>query len=206
MQKFIQIMRYKGVIEVNNEIFDQYGISKLIITSWSAPTKEGYKAQQDYSFEAVGIQPDREIEVTQDTINIINQEMVNTESQDMTWSKLLQRKLDNLKDLSRLAGEYKTFTEIGVKIYVTYACIDIDQVPENERGNLDLMGELFTARFSEMDGVTVFGDIRDFVYHDADFYDTVYHLLTAPAKRCTAVWLKDLSAQLQKDGLWGETP
>ena len=84
---------------------------------------------------------------------------------------------DNLKDLSRLAAEYATFTARGVKIYVTYACIDIDQVPENERGNLDLMGELFTTRFSEMDGVTVFGDIHDFVYHDADFYDTVYHKL-----------------------------
>ena len=100
VQKFNQIMKYKGVIEVNNEIFDQYGINKLIITSWSAPSREGYKAQQDYSFEAVGIQPDKEIEVTQDTINIINQEMVNEESQDMTWSKLLKRKLDNLKDLS----------------------------------------------------------------------------------------------------------
>ena len=89
---------------------------------------------------------------------------------------------------------------------MTYACIDIDQVPENERGNLDRMGELFTARFSGMNGVTVFGDIHDFVYHDADFYDTVYHLLSVPAKKCTAVWLKDLSVQLQKDGLWGETP
>ncbi len=113
---------------------------------------------------------------------------------------------DNLKDLSRLAEEYASFTALGVRIYVTYACIDIDQVPENERGNLDRMGELFTARFSEMDGVTVFGDIHDFVYHDADFYDTVYHLLTAPAKHCTAVWLRDLSAQLITAGLRGETP
>ena len=123
-----------------------------------------------------------------------------------TLSDAVSLNPDNLKDLSRLAEEYATFTALGVKIYVTYACIDIDQVPENERGNLDLMGELFTARFSEMDGVTVFGDIHDFVYHDADFYDTVYHLLTAPAKHCTAVWMRDLSAQLLKDGLWGETP
>ena len=100
VQKFVQIMRYKGVIEVNNEILDQYGVNKIVITSWSMPSKEGYKAQQDYSFEAVGIQPDKEIEVTQDTINIINQEIVNEESQDMTWDKLLKRKIDNLKDLS----------------------------------------------------------------------------------------------------------
>ena len=62
------------------------------------------------------------------------------------------------------------------------------------------MGALFTERFSAMEGVTVFGDIRDFLYHDPDFYDTVYHLLTEPARRCTGIWMRELSALLQTDG------
>ena len=97
-----------------------------------------------------------------------------------------------LQDLSRLEAEYAKFTALGVPIYVSYACIDIDRVPAEQQGNVELMGELFTEKFSQMEGVTVFGEIEDFIYHDEDFYDTVYHLLSAPARECTQVWLRGL--------------
>ena len=64
------------------------------------------------------------------------------------------------------------------------------------------MDALFREKFSAMEGVTVVGRLEDFLYHDEDCYDTVYHLLTEPARRCTAVWLRNLKEQLQKDGLW----
>ena len=109
-----------------------------------------------------------------------------------------------LEDLSRLEEEYRYFTELGVPIYVTFACIDIDDVPAEQRANLGQMGELFLEKFSAMDGVTVFGNIEDFVYETEDFYDTVYHLLTVPARQCTAVWLRDLTPLLVADGLLEE--
>ena len=110
-----------------------------------------------------------------------------------------------LADLSRLEAEYRLFMERGVTIYVSFACIDIDDVPAEQRQNLNLMGERFLEVFSAMDGVTVFGDIRDFVFHNTDCYDTVYHLLTAPARYCTRMWIRDLKAQLIADGRWRET-
>ncbi len=99
---------------------------------------------------------------------------------------------ERLQDLSRLEAEYRYFTEKGIPIYVSFACIDIDQVPEEQKGNLKRMGELFREKFSAMEGVTVFGRIEDFVYHDEDFFDTVYHLQSVPARDCTLKWLRDL--------------
>ena len=105
-------------------------------------------------------------------------------------------------DLSRLAEEYALLTEKGIPIYVTYAAIDLDDVPEEQQGNVDLVGQIYTQRFSEMEGVTVISDIHDFLYHHDDCFDTVYHLLTEPAKQCTRVWISDLTAQLIADGRW----
>lgn len=108
----------------------------------------------------------------------------------------------NLSDLSRLQEEYAGFTAKGIPIYVTYAAINIDQVPEEQRGNVAIMGERFTEAFFAMDGVTVFGNIRDFLYHDNDCYDTVYHLQTRPARHCTEVWIRELTDALLGDGRW----
>lgn len=69
-------------------------------------------------------------------------------------------------------------------------------MPEEQRDNVALMGRLYRDKFSAMEGVTVISAIDNFLYHDADCYDTVFHLLTAPAKRCTAVWVRDLKAAL----------
>ena len=110
-----------------------------------------------------------------------------------------------LEDLSRLEEEYRLISEVGVPIFVSFACIDIDQVPAEQQGNMELMGELFVEKFSALDGVTaVFGSIEDFIYYDNEFYDTVYHLLTAPAKQCTATWIRDLKPALIEAGLWEE--
>jgi hypothetical protein len=106
---------------------------------------------------------------------------------------------DNLSDLSALSEEYSLFTGKGARIYVSYACIDIDAVPEKEKGNLLLMEKLYEEKFSTMKGVAVISDMMDFLYHDGDFYDTIYHLLTIPAKRCTQIWIRDIKAQLAEE-------
>lgn len=47
-----------------------------------------------------------------------------------------------------------------------------------------------------MEGVTVIGRLDEFLFHDADCYDTVYHQLTPGAQRCTETWLRELFAAL----------
>lgn len=99
VQKFRQIMQYKGVIEVNNEFLDQWGVKKIVIKSFSLPQNEGNKSVQDYSFEAVGIQPDTEANVTSDTVSIIDytiQEKTD-DSDSLTWKGILKQQLDTLK-------------------------------------------------------------------------------------------------------------
>ena len=110
---------------------------------------------------------------------------------------------ENFSDLSRLAEEYALFREKGIPIYVSYAAIDLDDVPEEQQGNVDLIGQLYAERFTEMDGVTVISDIHDFLYRHDDCFDTVYHLLTEPARNCTRIWIRDLSAALEADGRRG---
>ena len=69
-------------------------------------------------------------------------------------------------------------------------------MPEEEQGNVEMMGALFTEKFSQMKNVKVFGNIDDFIYHDEDCFDTVYHLLSAPALECTEIWIRDLTPLL----------
>lgn len=109
-----------------------------------------------------------------------------------------------LADLSRLAQEYALLTDKGVKLYVSYACVNIDQVPDTQKRNVLMMDNLFRDTFSRMKDVTVIGHLQDFLFHDADCYDTVYHLLTEPAKRCTETWLRGLKEAMTADGLWLE--
>ena len=105
-----------------------------------------------------------------------------------------------LEDLSRLEAEYRYFTDLGIPIYVGFACVNIDRVPEEQQGNVELMDGLYRERFSAMEGVTVVGALPDYLFHDADCYDTVYHLLTEGAERYTDTLLRDLRAQLEADG------
>jgi len=101
VQKFKQIMKYKGVVEVNNQIFDQFDISKIVIRDFSLSSKEGEKSQQDYTFTAIGIQPEKERVVTEDTVTIINQEMVNASSgSDDGWGSILKDRIDGAKNMS----------------------------------------------------------------------------------------------------------
>lgn len=106
VQKFRQIMQYKGIIEINNEFLDQWGVNKIVIKSFNLPSSEGNKSVQDYSFEAVGIQPDTEANVTEDTISIIDytiqEETDNSES--LAWKDILKQQLETLKSQSVALG------------------------------------------------------------------------------------------------------
>lgn len=101
-------------------------------------------------------------------------------------------------DLSRLEEEYAFFTDKGVTIYVSFASIDLDEVPKEHKYLLDEIGEKYNDCFNRMEGVTAISDIHDYVFSHSDFYDTVYHLLTNPALRCTYNWLRDLEPYISE--------
>lgn len=101
VQKFRQIMQYKGIIEVNNQILDQWGVKKIVIKSFNLPSNEGSKAMQDYSFEAIGLQPETEANVSEDTVTYINRTLaIETESESLSWTNMLASQLENLKSIS----------------------------------------------------------------------------------------------------------
>lgn len=100
MQKFYQMMRYKGVIKINNEVLDSLGITHIVIESFNVSCKEGYKAVQNYTFSAIGLQPEEEKEITEDTIEIIAQSPVKTEGSSNGWVDMLKNQLNGLKNTS----------------------------------------------------------------------------------------------------------
>lgn len=102
---------------------------------------------------------------------------------------------------ARLEGYYARFRDKGVRVYLSHACVNLDAVPEEQRGNVELMDTLFRQAVEGMERVALISRLEDFIYHTSDFYDTNYHLLSIPAQHNTALWVRDLAAQLERDGL-----
>lgn len=110
-----------------------------------------------------------------------------------------QEAMEHLKDY------YDEFQSLGVRVYVGYACVNLDAVPETQRGNGALMDQLFREAITAMDGPVLISDLEDYLYHTSDFYDTNYHLLSDAADRNTALWIRDIQAQMARDAV-GEEP
>lgn len=104
IKKFIKVMQYKGVVQVKNQVLSQFGIDKLVIVDFNLDSKEGYKSVQNYSFSAIGLQPEKEIEITQDTLKII--EIPETEPADpkSEWEQFLADQLESLKSMTAELG------------------------------------------------------------------------------------------------------
>jgi hypothetical protein len=101
IKKFIKVMQYKGVVRVNNQILDQFGITHILITDFNISPREGYKALQNYTFSAIGLQPESEIQIEEDTVAIYAQANVDTKEQDQSeWMKMLNNQLDGLKSMA----------------------------------------------------------------------------------------------------------
>lgn len=107
-----------------------------------------------------------------------------------------------VEGMTRLKTYYDWYQSKGVTVYVSYACVNMDEVPEEERGNVEQMDSLVRGAIGAMDGVTLISHLSDFLYEYNDFYDTNYHLLTQQARENTAVWIRDLQTQMAADGLW----
>lgn len=98
IQKFIKVMQYKGVVKVNNIVLNELGITEIVIQNYNISPKQGYKALQNYSFSAIGLQPESEIKITNDTVEIIPQApMAPSTKDDSEWMKMLNNQLEGLK-------------------------------------------------------------------------------------------------------------
>lgn len=100
IQKFIKCMQYKGIVRINNQILDQFGISHIVIENFSITPREGYKALQTYTFSAIGLQPEKEIEISEDTVEILTPEAMAAEDDSSEWLKMLKNQLDGLKSMA----------------------------------------------------------------------------------------------------------
>ena len=98
--------------------------------------------------------------------------------------------------LDTLTSWYARLTRKGVTVLVSHACVNMDAVPEEQRGNAEKVDSLFRERVEAVPGVRVISRLTDYLYRDPDFYDTNYHLNSEPAKKNTARWMEDLKKVL----------
>lgn len=71
VKKLIQLSQYKGVVKVNNFIFDQYNVREVIITSMNLGQIDNYN-EQPYTMECVAVEPDDAVKLEKDTIGQLN--------------------------------------------------------------------------------------------------------------------------------------
>ncbi len=102
--------------------------------------------------------------------------------------------------IARLEAIYGAWQERGITVYLSYACVNMDAVPEDQRGNVALLDQAVKSAFA----TPVISDLEDFLYTNTDFYDTNYHLRSQVALENTWVWVRDLKARMTADGLWSE--
>lgn len=104
--------------------------------------------------------------------------------------------------MERLGEYYAWFQSRGARVYVSCACVNLDAVPEGQRENAPLMDSLLREAVGRMEGVALISSLEDYLYENGDFFDTNYHLVTQAARENTALWLRDLRAQMERDGVW----
>lgn len=91
VKRFVKIMQYNGIINVNHFTFGLLGIKKIVIKDFNLDTPE-YKNVQPYSFSCVAVEPDDAIVVGKDTIASLNLDL--SKSQWDSWYKsILDKKL-----------------------------------------------------------------------------------------------------------------
>lgn len=94
VKKFIMVMEYTGILDVNFMMFEPFNITKVIVKDYSLG-QQTYKNIQPYSFTCVAVEADEEIELKSDTISTINKEL-SLSPMDQWYSLILNNKLLSL--------------------------------------------------------------------------------------------------------------
>lgn len=94
VKRFVKIMQYNGIVNVNYITFGLLGVTRLIIKDWSLGEPE-YKNIQPYSFTCVAVEPDDAIQLQADTITAINKKL-ELSNWDAWYHAILQNKLGQM--------------------------------------------------------------------------------------------------------------
>lgn len=121
VKRFVKIMQYNGIVNVNFITFGLLGVTKVLIKSYSLDTAE-YKNIQPYSFTCVAVEPDEDITLSADTIATINKDLA--DSQWDTWYKAI---LDN--KLAQMAA--KTLLNTATSAATSSAGAGLDELLPN---------------------------------------------------------------------------
>ena len=93
VSKFVTLMQHKGILQVYNILFQQMNVTQILIKDFQMGQNEGFKNVQPYSFTCVGVEPDEEVKVVEDTIKETNLQINSTPKKG--WGKVV---LDKLKE------------------------------------------------------------------------------------------------------------
>lgn len=74
VKKFIQIMQYNGILNVNFMMFEQLNVKRIIVTDYSLGAIQ-FKNIQPYTFSCVAVEPDEDVKITKDTIGVVNTDL-----------------------------------------------------------------------------------------------------------------------------------
>lgn len=121
VKRFVKIMQYNGIVNVNFVTFGLLGVSRVIIKDFSLGAPE-YKNIQPYSFTCVAVEPDDAITIQSDTIAAINKDLA--DSKWDTWYKAI---LDN--KLAQMAA--KTVLNVATNATTSSAGAGLDALLPN---------------------------------------------------------------------------
>ena len=74
VKKFVQMMQYNGILNVNHMMLDQLNVTRVIIKDYSLG-QQSYKNIQPYTINCVAVEPDEDVKIQKDTISILNEEL-----------------------------------------------------------------------------------------------------------------------------------
>lgn len=110
----------------------------------------------------------------------------------------LRRELITEESTQRLGQWYSRLQDRGIFVFVSFACLNLDALPEDERGNVHEVNDAVREAVETMPEVVLLSDLMHFVYHNGHFFDTNYHLLSEYAGSCTNTWMKQLKPYLNE--------
>jgi len=111
VQKFIDIMQHNGVLFVNNLIFGQFNVTRILIQSYQLG-HPSCKNTQPYSFTCVAVEPDEDVVIANDTIQQLNYDLSTSPAKG--WEKfILNSKLSELT-ANVVSGTVSSLTNVGL--------------------------------------------------------------------------------------------
>lgn len=93
VKRFVKIMQYGGILDVNYITFGLLGVKRVIVKDFSLGQPE-YKNIQPYSFSCVAVEPDDVIQLATDTIGVINSKLA-VSPVDKWYNLIINNKLVN---------------------------------------------------------------------------------------------------------------